>query len=344
MASFDKYGENYMGQHHIGTGPFKFDSYTNSVNLKYVKNPNYWGKDTQGNQLPYLDSLETIYIADPSTMKLLAQSGEGDTLNANPGRDARDYAALGFKFKTQMNTNNVLVGDSAHPDSPWANQKVREAVEYAIDREAIANAFGFGYWQAPYQVPPRDCAAYNSDFTLARKFDPTKSKQLLTDAGYPAGFKTTIIVAPIGTERDVASAMQENLDNIGIQANLEYPDMGTWISNYMVSGSWHNAGMLMSCTVNDPTFTETLRFMDQMWGSSWLRTPDVTQAFKAAIDSSVMDFRLARAATDLLSRDAIVIPVYEGGSCIAYRPSIVPNFAQRSKGPEFNFADWWSNK
>ena len=95
-----------------------------------------------------------------------------------------------------MEDNFHLIPDTANPDSPWANQKVREAVEYAIDREGIAKALGYGYWQAPYQIPPRASSAYDSNFTLGRKYDLEKAKQLLAEAGYPDGFKMTIISFP----------------------------------------------------------------------------------------------------------------------------------------------------
>ena len=70
------------------------------------------------------------------------------------GKAASDYAALGLKVELVMEDNFQMIPDTANPDSPWADQRVREAVEYGIDREGIAKALGYGYWRAPYQIPP----------------------------------------------------------------------------------------------------------------------------------------------------------------------------------------------
>jgi hypothetical protein len=81
-----------------------------------------------------------------------------------------------------------------------------------------------------------------------------------------------------------------------------------------------------------------------MWGKSWLRTPELIQAAQAAVASPTMDFKLARAVTDLMTRGALAIPVNSFGNGTAYRSYVVPNFTQRGIGPELNYGDWWLNK
>jgi ABC-type transport system substrate-binding protein len=343
-AAFEKNGKGWMRQNPVGTGPFKFVSYQQDVSSKYVRNPDYWVKDAQGNQLPYLDGLEFIYCADRMAAKMLIESGEGDMVDAFPGKETADYAALGLTVKIEINANGVLVPDSAHADSPWANKKVREAVEYAIDREAIVKAFGYGYWQAPYQIPTRSSLAYDSDFPLARKYNPEKAKQLLTEAGYPDGFKTTIIVCPIGLSRDAIVAVQANLAEVGIQAELDFPEIGKWVIYMGPAGAWHNAAIIMPFSAQDPTFIEALRFMDFLWGQNWLRTPEVTQAYEAALASPTLDFKLARAVTDLMTQDALFIPVYEIGAGRADRPYVVADPGQEGLPPFESYEDWWLNK
>ena len=82
------------------------------------------------------------------------QNGDADMILVTGGKAAHEYAAMGLNARIFMEDNQFLVPDTANPASPFfANQKVREAMEYSIDREGIARAFGFGYWKAPYQVP-----------------------------------------------------------------------------------------------------------------------------------------------------------------------------------------------
>ena len=283
-VAFDKHGKDWMRFNPVGTGPFKFESFDRDVSENYVRNPDYWMKGK-----PYLDKIRFIYVADQTTQKVLAESGEGDVVAiVQPGKKAADYAALGFTIRSDMNANEILVGDSAHADSVWANKKVREAVEYAIDREAMAKGLGYGYLQAPYQIPPRNSLVYDPGFPLARKYDPEKAKQLLTEAGYPDGLKTTIILEADGN-RDLAIAMQASLAKVGIQVNLEFPQMSTWGSYVGADGAWHNAAIICPCPSTDPYFSFGLQFMNFMWGQNWLRTPEVTQAYQASLTSPTAD-------------------------------------------------------
>ena len=234
-TAFDKNGIDWMRQNPVGTGPFKFESFQLDVGMKLVKNNDYWLKGK-----PYLDRMEYTFIVDPVTRKMNAI--DTDTSIISTAKEAADMEALGLTTKTLISANQVLVPDTANADSPWANMKVREAVEYAIDREAIAKAFGHGYLQAPYQIPPRYSLAYDSNFTLGRKTDTGKAKQLLAEGGVPDGFKTTIIVCP-GVDRDIPTALQADLAKIGIQADLDFPEVGKWAT---YTGLVHGLKMLPS--------------------------------------------------------------------------------------------------
>jgi len=265
-------------------------------------------------------------------------------LKAAPGKEANDYSQLGFTIETALNALNVLLPDSAHADSIWADQKVREAAEYAIDREKIAKELGYGYWEAPYQLPPKDTAAYDPNFSLGRKYDPEKARQLLAEAGYPDGFTTTIIVSPIGADRDVAVAVQAYLEKVGIKADLEFPDFGKWMSYTSASGAWNNAALITPCVSQEPSFIAGIQFMDQMWGTSWLRTPEVSQAYQAAVAAPTVDPALARAVTDEMTKAALAIPINSNGNGMACRDYVVPDLTVRGFGPERNYMDWWLKK
>ena len=84
-------------------------------------------------------------------------------------RDYVDLEEFGFVCKNQVDTTHCILMDSAHVNSPFYKLEVREAVEYAINRERLAKAFSYGYWKPVYQIPTETCPAYNPDFTLALK-------------------------------------------------------------------------------------------------------------------------------------------------------------------------------
>ena len=170
-AAFDKNGQAWMTANPVGTGPFKFVSFQMDAKLVLTKNPDYWGKDAQGNQLPYLDGVERIVVMDPLTQKAMMQNGEGDVIRVDTGKAGYDLAQLGLKVLSLTDATYYLIPDTANANSPWAKLKVREAAEYAIDREAIAKAFGYGFMEAPYQIPARITAAYDPNYQLARKYE-----------------------------------------------------------------------------------------------------------------------------------------------------------------------------
>jgi peptide/nickel transport system substrate-binding protein len=171
------------------------------------------------------------------TREALMKSGGADMMDIQP-MEASQFPAPDYKIQTQPTGCAHLVPDSANADSPWSNLKVRMAAEYAIDKEAIVKALGYGYMKAGYYYcTPAQTGWTNNTFGNFRTYDVTKAKQLLTEAGYPNGFKTTIICSPTGV-RDVVVSVQAYLSKIGINAEIQFPEPAQWTS--IQTGSWKN--------------------------------------------------------------------------------------------------------
>ena len=343
-AAFDKNGKAWMELNPVGTGAFKFVSHEVDVSYKLVKNPDYWAKDDKGNQLPYLDGVEYIFIADTMTQEMSMESGEADMLESMPpGKEAVDMAAKGLKIDYAMDLPFCLIPDSANSDSPWANQKVREAVEYAIDREAISKALGYGFTQAPYQIPPRASAAYDPDFSLGRKYDLAKAKQLMVEAGYPNGFETTIIVSNTANG-DIPVALQADLAKIGIKINIDTPAAAKFITYFGANATWHNAALYMSIPSIDNTYSFGLQFLFNILGKSWQRSPELLQAYQTSITSPSIDINLIRAVTNIITKDASIIPINESGSGRIRQPYVIAGYNERGNLSMFNRELVWLNK
>lgn len=339
-AAFDKNGVAWMKGHPVGTGPFKFASFKLSTYMKFVKNTDYWVKGK-----PYLDAMETTFSSDSFTQEMAFKAGEADMGGISSAKEASEYAAMRMTAKTIVSANQVLIPDTANVGSPWANSKIREAVEYAIDREKTSKALGYGYTKAPYQIPPRYSLAYNPDFTLGRKYDPAKAKQLLTEAGFSNGFKTTIIVCPM-LDKNVALALQGDLALVGIKVSLDYPDMGKWDSYVGPSATWpKNAALYFPLPTGDINFIGGLQFMINIFGKSWVRTPELLQSYQAILSSTTVDIAKVRAVTDNITKDASLIPVFEGVSGIATQPYVVnKSLLERGNQEYYNTEDTWFNK
>jgi ABC-type transport system substrate-binding protein len=110
------------------------------------------------------------------------------------------------------------------PDSRFADKKLREAVEYAIDKAAMAKALGFGYSIPLNAVYPPGTWGYIE--TETRPYDPAKAKQLIAEAGYPNGL-TVKLLAGTGAE-DATTAIKQYLDAVGMTVDVDIADMGRY--------------------------------------------------------------------------------------------------------------------
>ncbi len=345
-AAFDKNGLDWVRQNPIGTGPFKFVSFLKDTSFKTTRNTNYWRKDAQGNQLPYLNAVTFLFITDPVTQESAMKAGEADMLTVKHGsKVASDLAAVGFTVKSAAIDTSVLFGDTINADSPWSNLKVRQAAECAIDRDAIAK-MGYGFWKPAYQIPGSADVPYDPNFSLYRKYDVAAAKQLLTDAGYPSGFTTSLIACPFNLNQDVVVAIQGYLAKVGIKADIQYPDAGKFTSDITL-GKWKNglvyepiAGFPNYMTIFSALFNPVTNFHP-----SWLRTPEWLAAYSAAMAAPAPDAKLMRAFTDLMVKDDSMIPVNEGGRGWAYMSYVKDiGVLETQLPPYLNFENGWLDK
>ena len=236
-TAYEKNGIDWIRTHMVGTGPFVQTEYQRDVSLSGKRFDNYW---VQG--APYLDAIQYLYVSDSLTQQALFKSGGAEIYDTNANaRVASELKALGYNIITQTAGAMVLLPDSGNASSPWSNLKVREAAEYAMDKEGVAKAFGYGYFRAATQAPSPEAPAYVPSIT-GRKFDPAKAKALLAEAGYPNGFKTKIIVQDT-TDQNVTVAIQSNLKAAGIDAELQIVQAAALVG--IQASGWENGALLI---------------------------------------------------------------------------------------------------
>jgi peptide/nickel transport system substrate-binding protein len=340
-AAYDKHGEDWMKANPVGCGPYKFVSFGKDTKLKTEKFADYWQKGK-----PYLDGYEKIYVKDQTTRKAVMQAGEGDIISVEPGKQAYDMKELDLDINVDIVSIFGLAPDTANPNSVWANKKFRQAVAYAIDREAIADSLGYGYWKAPYQLPPRANLAHDPDFA-GRRYNPEKARQLLTEAGYPDGVTTKIIVTPLSLNKDACLAIQNNLAEVGIVVEMEYPQWSKYVTH--LRGTWKNAALLQVFpAIGGANYNATLNFYFSPKGillKSWLRTPKFLELFEKSLKKPEMDIDLIRAVCREIYEDASIIPLYESGKGWAIRPYVKNgNWLKRSMTMLTNHEQIWLDK
>jgi peptide/nickel transport system substrate-binding protein len=307
--------------HMAGTGPYSFVDLQRDVVFSAARFANYW--DTGK---PYFNNFQVLFAADPVTSVLALKSGGAQGLyNVSP-RDANNLKADGFSIVSSPYTNFVLVPDGSNANSPFSNLKVRQAVEYAIDRKSIASTFGFGYYQPLTQVVgPEVAMGYVPDLQ-PRNYDVAKAKQLLADAGYPNGF-TTSIYCQISDNKDLLTAIQSYLGVVGIKAQLQIADAARYNAEWASQG-WTNGliyrgyGFQMNISEN---FTNWFRgkpngsmFVSMYFPSGWDQTSEaiISDANPVTRKDKV------QSAMRTIFDQAMIIPVCTGPMLAAFDSSI----------------------
>jgi peptide/nickel transport system substrate-binding protein len=301
-AAYDKNGLEYMRWNMVGAGPFKQTAFSRDVYLKFEK-----FKDFCISGKPYIDKLDILYVADELTRVALFKSGGGDILSLSTPKSAKEMQDAGYVVLASSGGTRFLMPDSYNKDSVWANPKVRMAAEYALDKESLNKAFGYGFWEIANQLPGKESKAYVPTIT-GRKFDLAKAKQLLTEAGYPNGFKSVMNVASTA-DRDVPIAIQAQLKAAGITVEVNFADSAKFTTYQM--GTW--TGLLLDQITYRANYNAVL---SQFFASSspWFKGMKLPagydDALNASLTSATQDAKLLGKCIQLLYDDCTIIPIY----------------------------------
>ena len=245
-------GKEWAFDHPVGTGPFKVVEFKRDAYIKMEKFKDYWRTDR-----PYLDAITLNIITDPMTSSAAFQNKELDEVQNIDITAALELKSKGLNvIATDPNVVGrriAMIPDGANADSPFAKKEVRQAVEYALDRPAIAKALGSGYWIPLDQyAAPGQSGVYTPG--IGRAYNVAKAKELLTAAGYADGFDTNIYcLASQQYVRDTAAAIQGYLKEVNIRAKVNLVDVPTIIS--LFQKGWKNGLLVMANNIR-PIFAQ----------------------------------------------------------------------------------------
>jgi peptide/nickel transport system substrate-binding protein len=301
-ANVDKNGLDAARWNPVGTGPFILESFERDAKLTYKRNPNYW--DTGK---PYLDGITMTVIADATVRKLAFQKGDLTVLGAS-GLDAQELQKAGYFLRMSSGGTYLLVPDSTNAKSPWSNINVRLAASYALDRNALSKALGYGFAIPAYQLYP----GYEDSKIpglIPTEFNLAKAKDLLTQAGYPNGFKTVIHNFGRVVPKDYLEAVAGQLRLAGIDVTTDYPEAGKY-DDYRYKG-W-NDGCLSHGLVGGDNKNSSLSLYFSGTGFVSLKFPaGFQEGYAASLGSVEYDPSLVQAVFQLMYDDMTVIPYIE---------------------------------
>jgi peptide/nickel transport system substrate-binding protein len=278
-AAFKKNGKDWCSNNPVGTGPFQIVSRKQDVRTSFKKFDGYWQKGK-----PYLDRIEFTYIPDPLTREMSLKKKEIDlmgTYNANNLKTLEREGLIVLR-RQQPAGARALVFDSANPKSPFADVRVRQAAQYAVDTEAINATIFYGEHEPTFQQIFKGSWAYNPSI-VGYPYNPAKAKELLAAAGYANGFRTKLIHRASPENEQMYGAVQNYLKAVGIDAELEPIQVGRQ-NELVMGGKWE--GMLQAAQSN----IDVLSMLNEMYTASgkfvnMAVPPDYLQAIKNGIEA-----------------------------------------------------------
>ena len=333
-----KYGAE-MRTKCVGTGPFRIKNLKEGEVVILEKNPSYWDVDEYGNKLPYLDAVQISFIKEKKSEMLEFQKGNldmvfripvemykeimGNYQSANANKvdfEIQSVQALGSNFYGMLLTGNV-----------FNKKEIRQAFNYAIDREKIVNFTlqGEGVPGNYGVVPPAEAfekQGFNFASIKGYTLDVTKAQDLLKQAGYPGGKgfpKIALTINSGGNERNqqIAEVIQKMLkENLNVEVsinvvpfaeqldaiqsgkvdffrvawNADYPDPNTFLSLFY--------GRNVPADVTEKSYFNTSRFKNALFDSK----------FEAAMKESDLATRmnLYRECDQILLDEAVIMPIF----------------------------------
>jgi peptide/nickel transport system substrate-binding protein len=218
-AAIEKYNEKFK-EHPVGTGPFEFESWARNDKIVLKANENY---HIEGQ--PLLDKIIFTVLPDNSARLNGLLSGEVDIIDGmNPSDADTVEANENLKLVKRPSFNNGFMVFNTEK-APFDNVKVRQAINMAVDKKGLVDAFYNGYAEVAKNPIPPSLWGYNDDI-VDYPYNPEEAKELLAEAGYPDGFETEIwamsnprpyMPQPLKT----AEVIQANLQAIGIEAEIK---------------------------------------------------------------------------------------------------------------------------
>jgi len=242
----------------VGTGPWILTEFQRGSSITFTRNPKYWANDERypENQLPYADFLRDLAIPDWATTMAAMRTGKIDIIADRNGPSWQQVETI---KKTNPDIQvawwpqdgwSLLLKFGA---KPFTDIRVRKALQVSIDRQTIAKSHFGGYvkgipegpmsasfagWALPFDKWPAELQAEYS-------YNPEKAKQLLSEAGYPNGFKTDCVL-PSDFDVELLQIIKSYFMDIGVDLEIKTMEFPAWIALAM-EGKFDQMTMAQHC-------------------------------------------------------------------------------------------------
>jgi ABC-type transport system substrate-binding protein len=323
-----KYGNDFR-RHAVGTGPFHFVDWEEGQALIMKKHPGYFEKDQQGNRLPYLDGIKVTFFDSRATEFLLFRQTRLDFINdidasfKDEVLTKRGVLRSNWQNKIQLQTHpylnieyfGILVDNTNRllKNSPLAQKKVRQAINYGFDRQKMVlylrNSLGI---PAQAGFVPAGLPSFDSVRVKGYNYQPDLARKLLKEAGYNSNDKP-VMLQTIPIYAEIASYVARQLEEIGMRIQVDVVQKsylleltsnsnspffrGSWIADYPDAENY--LSVFYSKNPAPPNYTR-------------YKNPRFDELFEKAIreTNDSIRYNLYREADQVMIDDAPVVPLW----------------------------------
>ncbi|MDE3075700.1 MAG: hypothetical protein KGJ86_09730 [Chloroflexota bacterium] len=217
----------------IGSGPFVVKDYKPNESMTLVPNKTYWGG------APAIGEVNFRAMPEPSTRLASLLSGESHVAMTMLPEQVNQMKSKGMQVISVPTGQSGNVFFQTSRDTPVKDVRVRQAMDYAVDKTALFQGMTAGYGRPLNgQMVGPNSVGYSPNIK-ARPYDPSKARQLLRDAGFPNGFSIAMDTS-LGRyyrDKEVTEAFASYLSQVDIKVEMNHMQSGAWLDR-LYSGKW----------------------------------------------------------------------------------------------------------
>jgi peptide/nickel transport system substrate-binding protein len=242
----EKWGD--LSTHAAGCGAWILDDYVRGERVRLRKNPDYYRAGR-----PFPDEEEWLIIPDTGSLWQTFRTGRLDYCNVNVDKFKRDEVKNDSSIVVVESPSLYTINCYIRVDRPpFSDDRVREALDIAIDRDDYITKlyFGEGRYNGPVPWPLEYWALPQDELRSSLKYEPERAKELLSAAGYGDGLELQTPVPNIGDCPQVATIVADHYRKVGVNLKIELKDLGVYLAQYLYASEF------------DITFFLNLPYMD----------------------------------------------------------------------------------
>lgn len=331
---YDKVGEDEFRKNPVGTGPYKFVAWKHGENIEIEINEEYWGMK------PPVKKARFLFVKEDTTRVAMLKTGEADIILQTPFALVKEVRSAGFKtvdFPSHPTTS--IHFNTKNPDVPWGDRRVRMAIAYAIDADAIVNDLFYGVPSRVARLSPWE-VGYDPELK-PYPYDPERAKGLLAEAGYPKGFEMPLIYTTgrISGQKETTEAVVLYLRSVGISCKVAGMEVAQFVNKLRKMHKDPKAVLVAVGTPPMANYPEPTTALDITFSSGSPISQYSNQKFDALLEriKTTMDERergeLIKQALRKVHEDVATISLWGNNSVYAMKPNIVFTPTMKNRDP-----------